>query len=32
MLFSDEGNWRIRAYRKGQLVGAITIAVTPFSS
>jgi hypothetical protein len=32
MLFSDEGNWRIRVYRKGQLVGAITVAVTPFSS
>ncbi len=32
MLFSDEGNWRLRAYRKGQLVGAITVAVTPFST
>jgi hypothetical protein len=32
MLFSDEGDWRIRAYRKGQVVGAITVAVTPFSS
>ena len=32
MLFSAEGNWRIRAYRNGQLVGAITVAVTPFSS
>src|SRR6266403_5349122 len=32
MLFSDEGNWRLRAYRKGRLVGSITVAVTPFSS
>jgi hypothetical protein len=32
MLFSAEGNWRIRAYLKRRLVGAITVAVTPFSS
>jgi hypothetical protein len=31
MLFSSEGNWRIRAYRKGRLLDTIIVAVTPFS-
>jgi hypothetical protein len=31
MLFPDEGNWRIRAYRNGRLLDTIVVAVTPYS-
>jgi hypothetical protein len=32
MLFSDYGRWRLRAYVKQRLVGAVVVAVTPFPS